>query len=65
MMMFIWMCVFAQAFLPGGASIASLQAAAYEAHLRAELESPAPPSALLGAASHITRYQLPKLAPAI
>lgn len=61
MMMFIWMCVMTQAFLPGWDRVAAMQAQAYEAHLRAELEAPAPTSALFGAASHMTRYQMPKL----
>lgn len=50
-----------QAFLPGWDRVAAMQAQAYEAHLRAELEAPAPTSALFGAASHMTRYQMPKL----
>ena len=62
MLLFIWFAVIVQAFMPGGAQLASMQAAAYEAHLRAELEAPAPASALLGAASHVVRYQMPKLA---
>jgi hypothetical protein len=61
MMMFIWMCVMAQAFFPGADRIVALQAQAYEAHLRAELETPAPTSALFGAAGHVTRYAQPKL----
>jgi len=39
-----------------------LQAQAFEIHLRAQLETPAPTSALFGAASHVARYQMPKLA---
>jgi hypothetical protein len=62
MLLYIWMCVMAQAFMPAVGSIASMQAAAYEAHLRAELDAPAPPSALFGAAGHVTRYQMPRLA---
>ena len=65
MLVYIWMCVIAQAFFPGGHTLAVLQAQAYEAHLRAELEAPAPTSALLGAAGHVTRYQMPKLAAAL
>lgn len=53
MLVYIWMCVMMQAFMPGGDRIASLQAGAFEAHLRAGLE--ATPSAF-GAASHIARY---------
>ena len=52
MLMYIWFCVMMQAFVPGGDRIASLNAGAYEAHLRAELETPA----LVGAASHVARY---------
>jgi hypothetical protein len=44
------------------ATRAVLQAQAYEAHLRAELDAPAPASALFGAAGHVARYQMPKLA---
>lgn len=50
MLLYIWMCVMAQAFFPGGHTLAVLQAQAYEAHLRAELDAPAPASALFGAA---------------
>lgn len=64
MLFYIWMCVMAQAFFPGGHTLAVLQAQAYEAHLRAELEAPAPTSALFGAAGHVARYQMPKLAAA-
>ena len=60
MLLYIWMCVMAQAFFPGGHTLAVLQAQAYEAHLRAELDAPA--SALFGAAGHVVRYQMPKLA---
>ncbi len=52
MLMYIWFAVMVQAFMPGGDRIASLHAGAYEAHLRAEIESPA----LIGAASHVARY---------
>jgi len=52
MLLFIWMCVMTQAFMPGGDRIASLHAGAFEAHLRAEAERPA----LVGAAGHVTRY---------
>lgn len=62
MLLFIWFAVMMQAFAPGGAQLVSMQAAAYEAHLRAELDAPAPASALFGAASHVARYQMPKLA---
>ncbi|MGE0595287.1 MAG: hypothetical protein AB7P07_02915 [Hyphomonadaceae bacterium] len=62
MLLFIWMCVMAQAFAPAGANWASVQAEAYEAHLRAQIDAPAPASALLGAASHMTRYHMPRLA---
>ena len=62
MLFYIWMCVMVQAFMPGAGAVASMQAAAYEAHLRAELEAPAPISAAFGAASHVARYQMPRLA---
>lgn len=52
MLLYIWLCVVAQAFIPGGDRVASLSAGAFEAHLRADIESPA----LVGAASHIARY---------
>ncbi|MFT3727025.1 MAG: hypothetical protein QM759_04295 [Terricaulis sp.] len=64
MLLLIWMSVLAQAFFPGGHSLAVLQAQAYEAHLRAELDMPAPVSAAVGAASHVVHYQMPKLAAA-
>jgi len=62
MLVYIWMCVVAQVFMPTVGTVASLQAQAYEAHLRAELEAPAPTSSAFGAASHVTRYQMPRLA---
>jgi hypothetical protein len=52
MLMYIWMCVMMQAFMPGGDRIASLHAGAFEAHLRAEIEGPS----VLGAAGHVARY---------
>ena len=52
MLVYIWMCVMMQAFMPGGDRIASLHAGAYEAHLRAEIEG----RSLIGAAGHIARY---------
>lgn len=52
MLVYIWLCVMTQAFMPGGDRIASLSAGAFEAHLRAETESPA----LIGAAGHVARY---------
>jgi hypothetical protein len=52
MLMYIWMCVMMQAFMPGGDRIASLHAGALEAHLRAEIDGPA----LIGAAGHVARY---------
>ena len=53
MMVYIWIAVMMQAFMPGGDRIASLSAGALEAHLRADIE--ATPAAL-GAAGHIARY---------
>jgi hypothetical protein len=52
MLMYIWLCVMTQAFMPGGDRVASLSAGAFEAHLRAEIESPA----VIGAAGHVARY---------
>lgn len=52
MMLYIWFAVMVQAFMPGGARVASMQAGAFEAHLRAELERPA----VIGAAGHVARY---------
>jgi hypothetical protein len=52
MLVYIWLCVMMQAFMPGGDRIASYQAGAFEAHLRAELEGPA----VIGAAGHVARY---------
>jgi hypothetical protein len=52
MLMYIWMCVMMQAFMPGGDRIASLHAGALEAHLRAEIDGPA----VIGAAGHVARY---------
>ncbi len=52
MLLYIWFCVMAQAFMPGGDRIASLHAGAYEAHLRAEIDGPA----VIGAARHVARY---------
>ncbi|GAM99729.1 hypothetical protein U91I_03384 [alpha proteobacterium U9-1i] len=51
MLVFIWMCVMTQAFMPGGLAIAQAHATAYEARLRAELDNPP----LIGAASHVAR----------
>jgi hypothetical protein len=52
MLLYIWLLVIAQAFIPGGDRIASLHAGAFEAHLRAETES----AALVGAAGHVARF---------
>jgi hypothetical protein len=52
MLLYIWFAVMVQAFMPGGDRIASLHAGAFEAHLRAETETPA----LIGAAGHVARY---------
>jgi hypothetical protein len=53
MLVYIWLCVMMQAFMPGGDRIASLHAGAFEAHLRAELDAT---PAVVGAAGHIARY---------
>lgn len=60
MMWMIWMCVMS-AFVPGGERMMMLQAHAYESHLRAMLETPAP-TGLIGAAQHVIRPDLAKLA---
>lgn len=52
MLVYIWMCVMMQAFMPGGDRIASYQTGAFEAHLRADIETPA----VIGAAGHVARY---------
>lgn len=52
MLLYIWLCVVAQAFVPGGDRVASLSAGAFEAHLRADLSAPS----LVGAAGHVARY---------
>lgn len=52
MMLYIWFAVMMQAFMPGGDRIASMQSGAFEAHLRAGLETPS----AIGAASHVARY---------
>ena len=62
MFVYLWLNLLLQMFFPGGQQLMALQAQAFESHLRAQLEMPAPTSALLGAASHVVRYQLPKLA---
>ena len=61
MLVYLWLNVMAQIFFPGGQQLMALQAQAFESHLRAQLEQPAPTSALLGAASHVARYRPPKL----
>jgi len=52
MLFYMWLAVMVQAFVPGGDRIASFQAGAFEAHLRAELDGPS----LVGAAGHVARY---------
>jgi len=52
MLLYIWFAVMMQAFVPGGDRIASYQSGAYEAHLRADIETPA----AIGAAGHMARY---------
>lgn len=52
MLIYIWLCVITQAFMPSADRIVSLSTGAFEAHLRADVESPA----LIGAAGHIARY---------
>ena len=64
MLLFIWWCVVAQVFMPGGAQLASLTAASFEDHVRAQVEAPQPIASrtLVGAASHVTRYAPRKIA---
>ena len=50
MLLYVWLCVVMQAFVPGADRIASLQTGAFEAHLLAETSS------LIGAAGHVARY---------
>lgn len=54
MLLFVWMCVMAQAFLPSGQQLA----AAYETQVRSIVEEPQPVASrtLVGAAEHVTRY---------
>lgn len=52
MLLHLWLAVMLQAFMPSGDRAASLQAGAFEAHLRADGESPA----LIGAAGHVVRF---------
>lgn len=52
MLVYMWLCVMMQAFIPGGDRIASLHAGAFEAHLRLELNAPV----VIGAAGHVARY---------
>jgi len=52
MMLYIWLSVLLQAFLPGGDRAASMHAGAFEAHLRAGAEA----NQLFGAAGHVVRY---------
>ena len=59
MMLFIWTAVMMQMFMPGGSQLTALQAKAYEDHLRAQLEAPAPTS-LFGAVEHVSHYAMPK-----
>jgi hypothetical protein len=61
MMMFVWACVMSSLW-PGGAQIAAMSAAAFQAQLRAEIETPRLTSSGIGAAQHITRYGAPSLA---
>lgn len=53
MLVYIWLCVMTQAFMPGGDRVASMHAGAFEAHLRAHFDD-APD--LIGAANHVARY---------
>ncbi len=53
MLLYIWLCVITQAFMPGGDRLASLSAGAFEAHLRADIDVT---PAAIGAAGHMARY---------
>jgi hypothetical protein len=53
MLLYIWLAVMMQAFMPGGDRVASFSTGSFEAHLRADID--ATPAAL-GAAGHIARY---------
>jgi hypothetical protein len=52
MLMYIWLAVMMQAFMPGGDRIAAFQAHSFETHLRNEIGM----TQLVGAASHMARY---------
>lgn len=61
MLMFVWLCVMSS-LMPGGSQIATMQAAAFQAHLRAQLEMPEPEPAAFGAARHVVHYAIPAFA---
>jgi hypothetical protein len=52
MLLYIWIAVMVQAFMPGGDRIAAYQAHSFETHLRNELIG----GDALGAAGHVARY---------
>jgi hypothetical protein len=58
---FIWMCVIS-VFLPVGGQLAQIEADAFQAHLRAQLEISSPVPAAIGAAQHVAHYAIPALA---
>jgi hypothetical protein len=58
---FIWMCVISM-FLPASSQMAEIEAAAFQAHLRSQLEISAPVPAAIGAAQHVAHYAIPALA---
>ena len=59
MLLFVWWCVMAQAFFPGGQHFAP----ALERQVRAEVEAPqfAASRALVGAAEHVVTRRAPRV----
>lgn len=60
MLSFLWMCVMS-VFMPMGGQLAQMEADAFQAHLRAQLEISAPVPAAIGAAQHVAHYAIPAL----
>lgn len=61
MLSFIWISVMS-VFLPMGGQLAQIEADAFQAHLRAQLEISSPVPAAIGAAQHVAHYAIPALA---
>ena len=59
MLVLIWMCVMAQAFVPGGQQLMQAGMASMQAQLRADMEAPATftSKGLIGAAGHVARHR--------